>query len=230
MKRLIPLVLLAACLGTETGNPPLEPVELDRNLLSFSSDGDRVQVAGSAGAVMPGGADVQFTPLDGSPAFRIISGLDGSFLIEQPFTAEVRLQAIEGRSRSDVFDHDFVSDAFTAVCQPLPNVNFMHIDGRSGEDAIGYVTVSWPCGNPPSATMLYGNQGLTVRGTTGGVSVQSSQDTLTLAISFDGRAGEVEDHVVVSMGTSRAVITVVAEACGDNCERAQDADGMPQDL
>lgn len=222
MKRLIPLLLLAACLGTETGNPPLEPVELDRNLLSFDNDGDSVQVVGSAGAVMPGGADVQLTPLDGSPAFRVISEQDGSFVIEQPFTAEVRLQAIEGRSRSDVFDHNFVSDAFTAVCQPLPDVDFMQIDGRLGEDAIGYVTVSWPCGNPPSATMLYGDQGLSVAGTTGGIGVQSAQETLTLAVTFDGRAGEVEDHVVVSMGTSRAVITVVAEACGDDCARAED--------
>lgn len=212
MKHLIPLLLLCACVGTETGNPPLEPVELDRNLLSFNDDGDDVLVVGTAGAVMPGGADVQFTPLDGSPATRITSEEDGSFLIEQPFTAEVRLQAIEGRSRSDVFDHDFVSNSFTAVCQPLPNVDFLRIDGRFGEDAIGYVTVSWPCGNPPSATMLYGDQGLSVAGTTGGVSVQSVQDTLTLAVTFDGRAGEVEDHVVVSMGASRAVITIVAEA------------------
>lgn len=226
MKRLMPLVLLAACLGTETGNPPLEPVELDRNLLTFNDEGESVQVVGSAGAVMPGGANVQFTPLDGSPAFRVVSEADGSFLIEQPFTAEVRLQAIEGRSRSDVFDHDFVSDAFTAVCQPVPNVDFVRIDGRSGEDAIGYVTVRWPCGNPPSATMLYGNQGLSVGGATGGVTTQSAQDTLTLAITFDGRAGEVEDHVVVSMGTSRAVITVVAEACDDECRRVS----PPEDL
>lgn len=213
MKRILLALTLTACIGTETGNPPVQP-ELDANLLMFSEDGDQVQVQGLAGSVIPGGADVQLTPLDGSPAFRVMSELDGSFVIERPFTAEVRLQAIEGRGRSDVFDHRFLSDVQMEVCRPIPDTDFIRVEGNPGEEAIGYVTVRWPCGNPPSASMLYGDQGLSVEG----VGFQAEQSMLTLAITFDGRTGELEDHVVVSMSGSSAVITIVAEACGSDCD------------
>ena len=222
MKRLFSLYFLAACLlcaciGTETGNPPLEP-ELNPNLLTFSEDGAQVQVQGAAGAVVPGGAELNITPLDGSPAFRFRSELDGSFSVERPFTDEVRLQAIVGRSRSDVFDHDFREGALTAVCRPVPDVDFIRIEGRPGENAIGYVGVTWPCGNPPSANLLYGDQGLSVTGATGGIDIQSAIREFTLVITFDGRPEEQEDHIVVSMGSSSALITVVAEACGSECD------------
>ena len=205
---------MSACIGTETGNPPLEP-ELNPNLLSFSDDGAQIQVQGAAGAVVPGGAEVKLTPLDGSPAFRFMSEADGSFSVDRPFAPELRVQAIVGRHRSDVFDHTFLSDSLTAVCRPIPDVDFIRIEGGPGRSAIGYVNVRWPCGNPPSANMLYGDQGLSV---TGSVDVQSASDELTLAITFDGRAGEVEDHVVVSGESSQAIITVVAEACGSECD------------
>ncbi len=206
-------VVSLACVGTETGNPPLQP-DLDPERVELIEGGAGLLIVqGSAGAVDPGGVDIQTTIFGSTDApVRIPTNEDGSFRFELPGALTVRLQAINERLRSDVFDFSVVVGALSGVCRPTVPETFMRIEGEPGEET----AIRFPA-QPVCAEMLMapalvrGDQGLSVTGMSAG------DGGLDVIVTFDGRDGEVEDLLEVRGSEDAVFITLVAEACAGGC-------------
>lgn len=211
--RIAAFLLLAcpACIGTETGNPPLQP-DLNESLLTATEDGANARIVGMPGAVSPGGVELQLTELGSRAApLRMLVGDDGSFELVQPLFSRGRLQAINGRLRSDTVDVSLTIDVATGDCRPVIPESYYRLEGPLGEERGFTFRVRSPCGETLTPSMRLGDQGLSVSGAV------VADGGLDVTVVFDGREGEVEDVVRIGSPRSEQFITIVAESCGDDC-------------
>lgn len=210
--RLFLCILFVGCVGTETGNPPFQP-DLDPELVELTDNGDGILIVeGEPGAIDPPGVEVQSTIFGTTDApVRFPTNDDGSFRFELPGASTIRLQAINGRLRSDVFDFAALAGALTAICQPSVPELFVRIEGEPGEETAIRFPARPVCDDAIGVpTLRRGDQGLSVTG-------MSTAEGLDVIITFDGRDGEVEDMLELRGSEDAVFITVVAEACAGGC-------------
>ncbi|MEM7608286.1 MAG: hypothetical protein AAF411_23270 [Myxococcota bacterium] len=213
MKRLFLTLLgahLVACAGTQTGNPPLRPI-LDDDLIIVEETAEGLTITGEPGAVFPGGILIQSTNLvDGVPDAQPVLG-NGAFELRVPF-GTYRLQALNGRLRSSILDASVGAgiQSDQGVCRPRTRTNFVRIEGARDEVSEVTVEVFGACDALPTLEFLRGDQGLSASG-------MAFDGGVRFTLSFDGRAGEVEDTAVVRASGDPLFITVVAESCGEDC-------------
>lgn len=92
------LLFASACIGTETGNPPV----IDSSLLLVTVRGEQLEISGGAGAVLPGGSTLVITDLNGNRFVRsVVTAKDGSFSVLVDKQVRASLQAENGHGKSE---------------------------------------------------------------------------------------------------------------------------------
>ncbi len=122
------VLLVAGCganaqgdISTETGNPPL--LASDRISVTPNADPERdgVTVAGLAGAVAPGGAEVQIRNQTNGESTTVTSDSDGSFSasIEGNADDEYSVRAVDGSTTSTELNLATTTDPRRGACQKI---------------------------------------------------------------------------------------------------------------
>jgi len=130
------LLFVTACIGTETGNPPV----VRDNLVKALVRGDKLEIVGDPGAVLPGGSTFVVLDLDDNDKVlgSVVTQKDGSFQLVVDNTGHrIAMRA----------DH---KDSSSTI-EPVPGAQAFEDGGATAPPAAPVPDASGP-GQPPSAT------------------------------------------------------------------------------
>lgn len=212
--------LLAGCLGTETGNPPMEPV-IDVSKIQLVEVEGTVRFTGAPGAIRPGGATARLVNLDTvTPLVQEAVDASGAFTATVLGNGAnvIRLQARAGDLRSAPIDFALVAvpSTISACLGVVAHADFGSVSrGSTSELPLGMIN---GCGGDVmvmNQRFRAGDPQFAYRGPmTPFVLADGERTTLDLALT-PSAAGEVEEVLLFDVagpdGLERVAITLYGE-------------------